>query len=407
MGTFGRCLAGVIFCQKCAAEGKISVFNHDKSSARAHAAAAKHEDPGLIPIDIFRSVLAKLVQKMVALDYWPIHTVEHPVMRQYLGEGTLGKSHLNGMIDRLYDLVIGEISVRIAHEEFLGMETDSWSRFGLSMFGLVALGRDAAWLLDVVVPPEPTHSAHLLALVAEDVMDRFGIDTTKIVGWATDCAPVGIACVIDTGLQHDACVGHISATIAKEFGGVIKKMPGAPWKILKKHQASRKNSAKFIQYVDSIVQGAHGADFLRYDDAISPRWRPKRPALSVPQRWLSRFEMCYSIHVFRWVDEQYSRANGLTPLDPLVYEFNDVMLRFFKTMHDGLLRLEQESRSIIFDAIAYLFQMRSRVLKIAGDLEGDEAFLLWEKAWDERYPSPRRTLSFFFSRKPPAYMLVI
>jgi hypothetical protein len=140
-GSFRSCGdRGVIFCQKCAEEGRVSLFNHDNSSARAHAAAAKHEG-GLVAIGNFRALLAEVVQKMVALHYWPIHTVEHPVMREYLGEGTLGKAHLKAMIDRLYELVVTEIGTRIAREEFLGMETDSWSRFGLSLFGLVALGR--------------------------------------------------------------------------------------------------------------------------------------------------------------------------------------------------------------------------------------------------------------------------
>jgi hypothetical protein len=131
--------------------GKLSIFSNDDSSARAHAAAARHNGGG-VAIEVFRSLLAELIESMVAIDYWPVSTVEHPLVRKYLGDGTPGKEHLNTMIERLYEWVVIEVAQRIGREEFLSMLSDSWSRFGLSMFGLVALGTNAAWLLDVVVP---------------------------------------------------------------------------------------------------------------------------------------------------------------------------------------------------------------------------------------------------------------
>jgi hypothetical protein len=172
LGSVGGCERRMAICQKCAAVGKLALFCRDASSARAHVAAEKH-DSGGVPIDIFRSLLTEVIEDLVALDYWPIHTVEHPVMRKYLGDGTLGKHHLNGIINSIYGW--GEIGRRIGEEEFVAILSDSWSRFGLSMFGMVALGKTAIWLLDVVVPPEPTHSGHLLALVAEEVMARYQI----------------------------------------------------------------------------------------------------------------------------------------------------------------------------------------------------------------------------------------
>jgi hypothetical protein len=64
---------------------------------------------GIVSIENFSALLAELIESMVAVDYWSIHTVGHPEVGKYLGEGTLG-NHSAGLIlhpQRRYDLVVG------------------------------------------------------------------------------------------------------------------------------------------------------------------------------------------------------------------------------------------------------------------------------------------------------------
>jgi hypothetical protein len=67
-------------------------------------------------------------------------------------------------------------------------------------------------------------------------------------------------------------------------------------------------------------------------------------------------------------------------------------------------QIEQASRSVIFDAVVYLFQVRRRVLNVISELEVEPRFLQWEAAWGERFPDtpPART---FFQAAGDAYAI--
>jgi hypothetical protein len=152
-------------------------------------------------------------------------------------------------------------------------------------------------------------------------------------------------------IEHNACMAHIVATCGRLFGRQIKKVGGNPWKAIKKMQASRRNSSKYTRHLDSMLKSEIGQRMLRPDSRMTA-WQPERVAIAVCTRWLSHFKMAYAFRVFREVDAQYSRAYNVESLDASYYVFVDFVLLFLKTMHDGILMLERDSRAVIFNAMA-------------------------------------------------------
>jgi hypothetical protein len=349
----------VAVCTKCLKESTLtSLLSGERTSVSRHA--GRHVGSSVTD-EVIHYADKRVLDAFVAAtvySYFPASFLASRVVLEHTHGLGVGRDAFATLIDSLMGPVRERLGHRVSLEQWVSVAFDKWTIFGHTILGVAVVTPDFSAVLGFYAAPDVVFDANVAADATITALRDFDITPEKIVTFCSDAGGVERAAV---RIMHGTWAFdmlHLMGLAVEDLVTELKVHSGfrSLFKEFKSTSLYYHYSSKFPKW-----QAKHAAElqpFIRAFPEVA--WHPERIATAVKTRPLSQWRTLFSIRALLPVLKQYALYNpGAPVLSAAAEAFLEIVEPIFRYLYQGMEALESDSRDLIFNCLAILYEIRA------------------------------------------------